>query len=251
MERVQQRSTIKAVAERAGCSVSTVSRVINGSGPASADVRARVEAAVADLGFRPSALGANFRAHRNRAIGVVVPSYTNPVFAASIAGLEKVARAERRQLLTASTNYNPAREGDVVEELISQRVDGLALTVANAEGNAVLDLLEREGVPFVLLYNQPEDRRRPAVSVDNRAATAELTRRLIELGHRRIAYIAGRFRTTDRSRLRFEGCQAALAEAGLPAPQLIELDYLAAPERHAAALSEPFGVAERPTALLC
>lgn len=245
------RNTIKLVAERAGCSVSTVSRVINRSGPSSADVRARVEAAIADLGFKPNILGQSLRTQRLRAIGVVVPSFTNPVFAASLSGLEAVARRSRRHLLLSATDYDANRETESIETLLHQRVEAIVLTVANAETSAALEMLDREGLPYVLLYNQPGAPGRRAVTVDNRAATADVTRRLIALGHRRLAYIGGRFQTTDRSALRFAGCAAAMAEAGLSAPALLELDYLAGIEDHARTLRSALPELGNPTALLC
>lgn len=247
----KQRATIRLVAARARCSVSTVSRVINKSAPASADVIARVEAAISDLGFKPNALGQSLRKQRSRAIGVVVPSFTNPVFAASVAGIEAVARQAGRPVLLSTTDYDESRENEVVEALLSQRIDALALTVADASRSKALDRLEREGVSYVLLYNQPRERPRPAVTVDNFEATAELTRHLIGLGHTRIAYIGGRFRTTDRSRLRFQGCEKALEDAGLRPPALLELDYLGSIEEHATVIGRELSRLGNPTALLC
>jgi DNA-binding LacI/PurR family transcriptional regulator len=244
-------TSIRQVAERAGCSLSTVSRVINRSGPVSAPTIARVEAAVAELGFRPNSLGQSLRRQSSRAIGVVVPSFTNPVFAASVAGMETVVRQVGRPLLVSGTDYDPARELDIVEGLLSQRVDGIALTVADASSSAALDRLERVGLPYILLYNQPRTPQRPAVTVDNFAATAELTRYLIDLGHTRIAYLGGRFGTTDRSRMRFEGCAAALEAAGHMPPTLLELDYLGSIEEHAAVIGTAMPRLGNPTALLC
>jgi len=244
------RSTIRTVALQAGCSVATVSRVINRSGPASAEARSRVEAAVSELGFVPSDLGRSLRAKRTSAIGVVVPSFINPVFAASVSGLEAIARDDNRHLLVAATDYDVSREIEVVEALLRQRVEGLVLTVADAERSEALDRLDREGVPYVLVYNQPRGGR-CAVTVDNRAASAELTRQFLVRGHRRLAYVAGRFRTTDRSRMRFEGTAAELAAAQLETAGLIELDYLDSIEGHAAALRKALAGAGRPTGLLC
>lgn len=246
-----KRTNIRQVAERAGCSLSTVSRVINRSGPVSAEAVRRVEAAVSELGFRPNSLGQSLRRRSSRAMGVVVPSFTNPVFAASVAGVEAVARDAGRPLLLASTDYDSARELEVIEALLSQRVDGIALTVADASRSTALDRLEQVGLPYVLLYNQPGTVARPAVTVDNFAATAELTRYLIDLGHTRIAYLGGQFGTTDRSRMRFDGCVAALRAAELAPPHLLELDYLDSIEGHATVIGRSLSRLGNPTALLC
>lgn len=217
--------TIRAVAKRAGCSIATVSRVINGSARTSPQLRERVEEAISHLRYRPSDIGRSLKTRRTRVIGIVVPSLTNPVFASSVAGVEETARAHGRSVLLAATEYHAEREEDVIETLLAKKVEGLVLTVAAADGNPLLDRLDEAALPYVLLYNEPKHPRRIAFSVDNVAAARELTQRLIALGHRRVAFVAGRFRTSDRSLLRYQGCVAAMREAGLPAPAVAEVDY--------------------------
>ncbi|OYW34449.1 MAG: alanine racemase, partial [Rhizobiales bacterium 12-66-7] len=94
--------TIRTVAERAGCSIATVSRVINGTARASADAEARVRAAIAELEFRPSEIGRSLKTLRTRTVGVVIPSLTNPVFASSVAGIEAEARVRGHALLVTA-----------------------------------------------------------------------------------------------------------------------------------------------------
>lgn len=243
--------TIRTVAERAGCSIATVSRVINGSARTSVDVETRVRAAIQELGFRPSEIGRSLKTLRTRTLGVVIPSLTNPVFAASVAGMEAEARRRRHTLLLTATDYDAAREPEVVETLVAQSVAGLVLTVTNAEDNPTLDLLEAEGIPYVLIYNEPKRADRAAVTVDNEAATFALTRSMIEAGHRRIVYVAGRFATTDRARTRYQGYLSAMAQAGLAAEPPLELDYLSDIDSHREALAAVFGAPARPTAALC
>ena len=243
--------TIRTVAERAGCSIATVSRVINRSAPTSAEVEARVRAAIDELGFRPSEIGRALKTLKTRTVGVLIPSLTNPVFAASVAGMQAAARERRHTLLLTATDYDPAAEAELVETLVAQNVAGLVLTVACASHNATLDLLEAESIPFVLVHNEPEGDARAAVCVDNAAATCALTEAMIAAGHRRIAYLAGRFATSDRSLRRYEGYRAAMEKAGLIAADPLELDYLGDTPSHAAALAGLFGDISAPTAALC
>jgi DNA-binding LacI/PurR family transcriptional regulator len=84
-------ATIRDVAELAGCSIATVSRHVNGTAPISVDVRARVEAAVVALGYRPSEMGRSLRRQASRTIGVIIPSLTNPV-------LQQLFRASKQRL---------------------------------------------------------------------------------------------------------------------------------------------------------
>ena len=224
--------TIRTVAERAGCSIATVSRVINGSARTSPEVEARVRAAVEELGFRPSEIGRSLKTLRTRTLGVVIPSLTNPVFAASVAGMEAEARRRHHTLLLTATDYDAAREPEVVETLVAQSVAGLVLTVTDADDNPTLDRLDAGGIPYVLIYNEPRRAERAAVSVDNAAATFALTKATIAQGHRRLVYVAGRFATSDRARARYLG-------------------YLADPAGHGAALAHVFATTRRPTAALC
>ncbi|WP_029009503.1 LacI family DNA-binding transcriptional regulator [Azospirillum halopraeferens] len=239
--------TIRDVAERAGVSIATVSRVLNGAGTAAPDTAERVRTAVAELGFRPNRIGSSLKAARTRTLGVVIPSLSNPVFADSVAGVQDAAADAGYSLLIASTDYDPGREAQAVESLLSHRVEGLVLTVADADGSAVLDTLDAADLPYVLVYNQPRASGRPFVSVDNVAAARTMVERMIALGHTRIGMVAGRFRQSDRSRLRHDGYRAALDTAGLAPGPLIEVDFAdAAPERRLAVrLDGP----DRPTAL--
>lgn len=243
--------TIRTVAERAGCSIATVSRVINGSARTSPDVEARVRAAVQELGFRPSEIGRSLKTLRTRTLGVVIPSLTNPVFALSVSGMEEAARQHRHTLLLTTTDYDATREPEMVETLVAQNVAGLVLTVTDADANPSLDLLEAEGIPYVLVYNEPTRPDRAAVCVDNAGATRALTETMIANGHRRIVYLGGRFASSDRSRRRYLGYVTAMEQAGLAPEPAVELDYLGDAEGHAKALATLFRGPRHPTAALC
>lgn len=224
---------------------------MNGTGRASADVEARVRAAMAELSFRPSEIGRALKSLRTRTLGVIIPSLTNPVFASSVAGIEAQARARGHTLLVTATDYDPGRERELVDTLIAQSVAGLVLTVADPDDNPTLDHLDAEGIPYVMVYNEPKRTHRAAVTVDNAAAGAALTEALLALGHRRILFVAGRFSTSDRSRLRHQGYCAAMHMAGRAAEPVLELDYLGDADAHRAALSNLLCAADRPTALIC
>ena len=241
--------TIKTVAEEAGCSIASVSRFITGSAPLAAATRQRIEAAIARLGYRPSEIGRALKRQASRVAGVVVPSLTNPVFAASVAGLQQRARAAGFGVLIATTDYDPAQELEAVEALLGRGVDALALTVCDAGASEALALLDAEHKPYVLLYNQGHHPGRLAVTVDNVAAARGMVEAILAHGHRRIAFLAGRFAASDRSPLRYRGYAEALASAGLePAPPL-EIDFT--DETPDAALAPLFAAADPPTALVC
>lgn len=246
-----RRATIGEVAAAAGCSTATVSRVINGAAKISPQLRTTVEEAISRLGYRPSAVGRSLKTRRSRSIGCIIPSLTNPVFASSVSGVETAAREQGWSVLLSATDYDRARELSAIETLLSRDVDGLILTVTDPDNSDGLDLLDREHVPYVLVYNEPRRAARAAVTVDNAGSTRLLAERLIALGHERIGFVAGRFATSDRSRRRYEGYIAAMSSADLEPLAVIEVDYLASTDDHRRDLAERLMAAGEPTALMC
>jgi DNA-binding LacI/PurR family transcriptional regulator len=152
-------------------------------------------------------------------------------------------------LSLATTGYKAAAEADAVEALLRQRVDGLVLTVTDAARNRVLDRLDRERVPYVLVFNQLARAERPTVSVDNRAAAREIVEHLIGLGHRAIRMLTGQFRQSDRARLRYRGYCDALQAAGLEPLPPLQMPFLAPDAR--LPLVEGLAARPRPTAFFC
>jgi len=243
------RPTIRDVAAEAGVSIATVSRALNGRAPIAAETAKRVHAAVLALGFRANRTGRELRAGTSRTVGVLVPSLANPVFAESVAGIQDAAREAGWSVLIASSAYESQRESEAIETLLSHRVGGLVLTVADADQSATLDGLDREGMPYVLVYNQPDRTDRASATIDNIAAGRDATRALIAAGRTRLAMVAGRFASSDRSKQRYRGFGAALAEAGLAQVALIELGF-DTPEIDAATRALLTGP-DRPTGLFC
>lgn len=230
--------TLQQIAFHAGCSLATVSRVLKGQGPASDEMVRRVRRAAAELGYRapPSAGGT---ARQRPVVGVLVPSMTNPVFAASLAGIQHRMQAARHGVLIAQSNYDPAAEARAVAALLEQRPTGLILTLCNAETS---EALSAALPPTVLLNNRPVARFPVAVTVDNHRAGYEIARHMLAHRHRLILFVSGHFASSDRARLRYRGYCAAMEEAGhapLPAMEIPfvdgyeHVDLSGAMERHA------------------
>jgi DNA-binding LacI/PurR family transcriptional regulator len=215
--------TLQQIAFHAGCSLATVSRALKGDGPVSDEMVRRVRRAAAELGYRaPSSSGSS---SRNRpVVGVLVPSVTNPVFAASLGGIQHRMQAAGHGVLIAQSNYDPASEARAVAALLEQRPTGLILTLCNAESS---EALSAALPPTILLNNRPVPRFPAAVTVDNQRAGCEITRHILAHGHRRILFVSGHFASSDRARLRYEGYCAAMDEAGrapLPAMEIPFVD---------------------------
>ena len=240
---------LKDVARLAGVSRATAARTFASPDQVRPSTREQVFAAARELGFRPNLLGRQLRLQTTQLIGVVVPNLLNPVFAEQFQAMERAARLRGYSLVLATTDYDSERESSVVEELLRQRVDGLVLTVTDAESNTVLSSLNSEKTPFVLAYHQPGNPNYSAVSVDNRAGMALATRYLLEAGHRRISMVAGPALQSDRARLRYAGYCDAMSEYGLASRPVIEMP--AHTQAEFAAIEACLQGPQAPTALVC
>ncbi len=240
--------TIKDVAAYAGFSIATVSRAINAPHTVNRVTLAKIREAIEALQFRPSPLGRQLRGERTRLIGVMLPTLANPVFAECLQGIDDLASSQGYRLMLMTTQYDAARERHAIETLLAQRVEGLIMTVADANTHPLLDELEHEGTPYVLMHN--DTARRPSVSVDNRRAAFDGVRMLIEHGHERVTMVAGTLAESDRAQLRYRGYAEAMQQAGLEPVPALEVDFNAdelAPSVLAHLTSGP----KRPTALFC
>jgi LacI family transcriptional regulator len=187
-----KRTTIIDVAQRAGVSWKTVSRVINGEPNVSAKTRARVEDAVEELGFVPDMAARSLAGSRTFTIGILFdnpsPNYTMKVQA----GAYQACRANGYHLLIE--NLESARD-DVAAQMASilrnAQVDGFVLTPPITECVAVLDVLDARAIPYVRIAPVSFPGRSPAFSIDDGAAAGEIAQHLWSLGHRRFGLVTG------------------------------------------------------------
>lgn len=216
-------ATLQQIAFHAGCSLATVSRVLKGGGPVSDEMVRRVRRAAAELGYRQAPTAGRAGNRNQPVVGVLVPSVTNPVFAASLAGIQHRMQAASHGVLIAQSNYDPALEARAVRSLLEQRPTGLILTLCDARTS---EALSAALPPTVLLNNRPVARFAAAVTVDNYRAGFELTRHILAHGHRRILVVSGHFDSSDRARLRYEGYSAAMQEAGVQPAEAVEIPFV-------------------------
>ena len=209
-------STISDVAKRAGVSAMTVSRVVNGTGYTSAETRARVEAAIDELGYVPNALARQLRSKRTKTIALVVADISNPFFTTIARGVEDVAVSHGFSVMYCNTDESEAEEEQYLLMLIERQVDGILLVPARSSGES-FRLLHHHHMPVVVLDRRIAARTADSVRCDSEAGAHALARHLIDLGHRRIAVLTGR-RNVSTSVDRVAGCRRGLEEAGLGLP---------------------------------
>ena len=199
------------VAAAAGVSLRTASRVLNDDHRVAAATRGRVLAAMRSLDFQPDAVARSLRAGTDTAIGFVVESIADPVFAEVIDGVETTLGRAGRPVLVASTHRDGEREQQVVRRMLDRRVAGLILAPTGGDHS----WLRPDRTPLVLIDRPAPGVRADLVDIDDRRAADDAVSHLIRHGHRRIAYL-GDTSAIATSAARLDGYRAAHARHGLP-----------------------------------
>jgi len=213
-----KRTTIGDVASAAGVSVATVSRVLNG-GAVKEDTAARVQVAVARLGYTPNALTKSIFSGRSTTIGVVIQDLSSPFYLDLMRGIDEVASANDSLVMFANTYSQPGREVAHVRTMDEQRVRGLIVTTGE-ETDARSHSMTANGTPCVVVA-RPVDGLH-SVSLDNVAAGRMMAAHLVACGRSAVGVVCTSSRRPSQIG-RTAGLRAGLAEAGLPAPSVVEV----------------------------
>jgi LacI family repressor for deo operon, udp, cdd, tsx, nupC, and nupG len=209
------RVSIKDIAKVAGVSHSTVSRALSDSPLVSAKTKARIQHLAREMGYSPDAQARGLVMGRTQTVGVVVTTITDPFIAEIVQAVEQTAYDHDYTVILATSNAQPEREIAAVEMLRSKRVDGVIVTSSRV-GALYQEHLDRLGVPVVLInsHRQQSGSYTFSVNVDNQHGGCLATEHLIQLGHRRIAYIGGPEGNSD-DLARMAGYRQALERAGI------------------------------------
>jgi LacI family transcriptional regulator len=205
--------TIRDVAKQAGVAPITVSRVINNSGYVSASTRSRVEAAISELGYVPNRLARSLRLKRTNTLAMVVTDITNPFWTTVVRGVEDAANHAGFTVILCNTDESNAKQDAYLQVLLQKRVDGI-LFVPAASAAEPVELVQKQGVPIVVLDRQVPGAQVDVVRGDSEDGAYQLTRHLLALGHQRIAILSGP-EAVSTSVERVTGYCRALREAGL------------------------------------
>lgn len=201
-------------------STATISRVLNGSGFVSEELRSKILQAVEELNYSPDGVARSMARRQTHTLGLVVSDVTNPFFTQVARGVEDTGQRSGYSVVLCNTDENLDKERAYLSILREKRVDGIMLAVASTEVKHV-QKLRAAGMHLVLLDRFLEDIDAPSVLVDNAAGVCEATRYLLDLGHRRIAIVTGTLTVTTAVE-RLAGYRQALAGAGLVVdPELI------------------------------
>lgn len=210
----KQTITIYDVAREAKVSMATVSRVVNGNANVKQETKDKVDAVIKRLGYRPNAVARGLASRKTTTIGVVIPDVTDHYFAELARGIDDVAQMYHYQIILANSDESNTKEVQVVENLLSKQVDGIIFM-----GNMISDDLrkefERADVPVVLAGSVDKNDAQASVNIDFTSAISEATSKLIESGHKRVAFVSGPLEHDINRDYKLVGYKNALAVAGI------------------------------------
>jgi LacI family transcriptional regulator len=232
------------VADRAGVSSKTVSRVFRNEQYVSEAVRQRVIDAMHELNFVPNMLARTFREGKASILGIAVPSIADPFFAAIIEAADAFATQRNHAIAVTSLGSDPARERPIVEALLRRQINGLLIAPIASDQSYLAPWLGR--TPIVFIDREPTGVDGDVFLEDDRGGASMAVRHLIELGHRRIAFLGANDAVATTAR-RLEGYRQAHESAEVQVDD--DLILLAGPHQVGHLFAEVLSAEDPPTAI--
>lgn len=206
--------TMQDVARRAGVSIKTVSRVVNGQGEIAESTRQRVLATIAELGYRPNRIASALVTQRTRTVGLVIPDITNPFFPEVARGVQDVGQAKDYNIFVCNTDDKLPNMTRILHSLAAQSVDGI-ITFPDHRNRQELQYFADTFRPIVAINQLIDHTNVSCVMVDKRRGAKLAVEHLIERGHSAIGMLTNRLPPIETTR-RVQGFRQALIEHGIP-----------------------------------
>jgi LacI family transcriptional regulator len=205
-------STLLDVARVAGVSPSTVSRILNGTAKVSDDKRAAVQAAIEKMNFAPNQMAQGLKKGRSNTIGIVVQDIASPFFDETLHGVDDGLKGTGYASVIVSGHWNAAEEAERIRLLLARKVDGIILLSGRLADDDILRFAGQR--PIVSTGRALQTGSALGFKLDNENGAYQAVRHLLELGHRRIAFVTGPANNNDAEE-RMTGYRRALGEAGI------------------------------------
>lgn len=241
--------SIKDIAKAMNISYSTVSRALNDNPRISLKTRRQIQQKAAEMGYLPSAVARSLVTRRTHFIGVVVTTITDLFFAEVTQAIEETAEKSNYNVILVSSGGKPEHELEIIRALRERRVDGIILISPYIrKGNRFIG--QETELPVVTVNKFYQEYIGYSVEVDNNSSSREATQHLLDLGHRRIAHIAGLAEEWD-SIERQRGYQQALQAYGLPVDPALIVRSNGRSKGGMEAMQQLLALPTRPTAVFC
>ena len=240
-------ATLADVAEQAQVSTATVSRCLNSPDRVDPNTRERVFKAIDALSYTPNFGARAMAARRTQTVGAVIPTMENSIFARGIQAFQEELSNHGFTLLVASSSYKPDREEEQIKNLIARGAEGLLL-IGYDRNPVIYEFLRNRKIPVLVTWAFDPSESRPAIGFNNIEAMSNLTKKILELGHRKFGFITASLKNNDRARNRLKGIQEAMKKADLPEKnlQLVQTSI----ENGSKAFEKIMEAEERPTVVI-
>ncbi|MGQ9444368.1 gluconate operon transcriptional repressor GntR [[Pasteurella] aerogenes] len=213
-----KRPTLQDIATHLGITKMTVSRYLRNPNTVAASTRQKIAMAIEEFGYIPNRAPDILSNAKSRAIGVLVPSLTNQVFADVIKGIEMITDNAGYQTMLAHYGYSESKEEQRIESLLSYNVDGLILS-ENHHTERTRKMLEIANIPVIEIMDCSEVGIQQAIGFDNVSAAQSMVETMINRGYRHIVYFSARM--DKRTKLKMQGYEQAMKRHGLEPHSLI------------------------------
>ena len=217
---LQAAPTLSAVADLAGVSAITVSRVVRLPDMVAPQTRARVDAAMRQLGYVPNLVAGALASSRTNSVGVLVPTIANSIFADTVQGLSDHLEPLGYAVILAQSRYDAAREDHVLAALLSRRPEAIIMVGSPATEDGAR-LLRRSGIPVAETWELPPEPIDAVAGFDNYQAGVAVARHFVAQGRKALAFIGG---DDPRATRRWNGFNDTASAAGLKPPRRLVLD---------------------------
>ena len=241
-------TTIRDVARHAGVSISTVSRVLNGTAQVNEDKRKRVEQAIQELNFIPNQAARSLVQKTTQGIGVLLPSLGGEFFSEFLHGIDAATRASGYHVLI-SASHGSLEELRIAVMSMHQRVDGLIIMSPENDGEAIKQLVPSD-IPVVSINGKESAAPFDTINFDNQQGAFLATEYLISKGHRRIAFLKGIENAYD-GKERLKGYRDTLIKHGIQPQAALELEGDFSPQGGYHAVQVLLKIEPLPTAVFC
>lgn len=206
--------TLAAVAERAGVSQITVSRILRGKGPFAPETHQRVMSAVSEVGYVPNRVAGSLASAGSSLIGVIIPSLSNIVFPEVLRGVHEALEVSGFQAVVAVTDYDIRREESLVRSLLAWKPAAMII-VGFDHSVDTRRMLENSGIRIAELMDIDQEPIDIALGLSHREAGRAIGMHLLSRGYSRFGYVGHDWEADRRARLRYDGLCDALSQAGL------------------------------------
>lgn len=241
--------TIKDIASKAGVSISTVSRVINGNYPVRQEVKEKVEAVMREMEYHPNAVARSLRINRTNLIALVVADLSNHFFMDIAKGLELEVAGMGYHLVIASSGGDIEKERELIDTLAERRIDGLVIASSDSSGDKIQKCLGL-GIPVVLVDRTIKNLTTNQILWNDYESSYRLTKILTDHGHKRVAIVNVTLTNPNGSN-RLDGFKQALTDAGVPDKDVFISPSNFSEQQAYRYITEIMQAENRPTAVYC